>query len=171
MRTVVLLPLALLAAGCGPRALAEPPEPAPVPRPVATVRSSYPPPPPEACRCITICFVRDGRLTELPAAWHIQRGVMMTRDSLPITEIAPLTGEYASVAGWYVNDEPLVFRSRPYIKYGLPRVLGISEVERAGEYDGVPVFIEARDTTSVPVLYLPVRPGCEFHPYMPVATR
>jgi hypothetical protein len=170
MRSIALLPLALLA-GCGPRALAEPPEPAPAPRPVATARSPYPPPPPEVCRCIKICFVRNGQLTELPALYNTVTGDTMTRDSLPFSSVAPLTGEYASVAGWYVNDEPLVFRGRPYVRYGLPRVLGINEVERAGEYDGVPVFIEARDTAAVPVLYLPSRPGCEFQPFLPASSR
>lgn len=98
--------------------------------------------------------------------WNIARGEMMTKDSLPITSLAPLTGEYASVAGWYVNDKMITVRGRPFRRSGLPRQLGIDEVGKVGEYRGVGVYAEARDTASAPsVVYLPYRPGCEFPPY------
>lgn len=170
MRPVAVLPLIVIF-GCGPRAASPPPEPAPPPVSRGAGPTPYSPPPPEVCPCITICVVRDGNLQDLSAAWDSRRGVMLTRDSLPITEIAPLTGEYASVAGWYVNNEAIIFRGMRYIRYGLPRVLAIDEIERAGEYGGVPIFIEAGDTTSVPILYLPSRPGCEFAPFTPLATK
>lgn len=170
MRITTLLPFIVLGA-CGPHAVPEAPVPAPPPASRGAGPTPYPPPPPEVCPCITVCVVRNGNLQDLPAAWDSRRGVMLTRDSLPITEIAPLTGEYASVTGWYVNNEPILFRGYRYIRYGLPRVLGTNEIERAGEYDGVPIFVEAGDTTSVPTLYLPSRPGCEFAPFTPLATK
>jgi len=54
---------------------------------------------------------------------------------------------------------------RRYVKYGLPRVLGVNEVTRTADYMGVPVFAEAGATAATEVLYVPVRPGCEFQPY------
>jgi hypothetical protein len=44
-------------------------------------------------------------------------------------------------------------------------VLGVNEVARMGDYMGVPVFGEAGATGATEVIYLPVRPGCEFQPY------
>lgn len=89
----------------------------------------------------------------------------MTTDSLPFSSMAPLTGEYASVAGWYVNREPIGFHGRRYTMYGRPRILGLSEVERVGGIDRVPVFAAKGDTAAHPLIYLPMRPGCEFQPY------
>ncbi|HEX6911281.1 MAG TPA: hypothetical protein VF142_12835 [Longimicrobium sp.] len=115
--------------------------------------------------------MRNGRLTELPTLYNTVTGDTMTRDSQPFSSAAPRTGEYASVAGWYVNNEPITVRGQRDLRYGGQRVLAISEIERAGEYGGVPLFIEAGDTTSVPVLYLPTRPGCEFEPFVPTAVQ
>jgi hypothetical protein len=55
--------------------------------------------------------------------------------------------------------------NRRYVKYGLPRVLGVNEVTRVGEFQGVPIFAEAGRTAPYEVIYVPVRPGCEFQPY------
>lgn len=38
-------------------------------------------------------------------------------------------------------------------------------MRRAGEFRGMPLFAEAGDTGIPAVLYVMVRPGCEFHPY------
>ena len=51
------------------------------------------------------------------------------------------------------------------MKYGLPRVLGVNEVTRTADFMGVPVFAEAGATAATEVVYVPVRPGCEFQPY------
>ncbi|HYW05999.1 MAG TPA: hypothetical protein VE913_03530, partial [Longimicrobium sp.] len=52
-----------------------------------------------------------------------------------------------------------------YVKYGLPRVLGVSEVSRVGEFQGVSLFAETGMTGRPEVIYVLVRPGCEFQPY------
>ena len=51
------------------------------------------------------------------------------------------------------------------MKYGLPRVLGVTEVSRVGDFMGVGVYAEAGATGTPDVIYIPVRPGCEFQPY------
>lgn len=162
MRPIALSAIALCAA-CAVPGL---PPPADPPAPVAMVRA-HPPPLAEACRCITYCFVERGVLREVPAMYNTRRGEMMTKDSLPITTLAPLTGEYASVAGWYVNDEPIAIRGRPFRRYGVARVLGINEIVKVGEYRGVGFYAEPGDTALASgVVYLPFRPGCEFQPYV-----
>lgn len=112
-----------------------------------------------------LCYVINGRVQEIPVVWNPRTGDTLTTDSLPITQIAPLTGEYASVAGWYVNDEPITIRGRRFRQYGQPRILGIFEVLKFGEYRGVGVYAEGADSAAS-VVYLPSRPGCEFQPYM-----
>lgn len=165
MRSIAVLLFTVLAGACGSRGAPEP-EPTPAAAPVAAARTRPPPPPAEVCRCITHCFVQNGRLRQERVRYSPQTGDTLTMDSLPITQLAPLTGEYASVAGWYVGGEAIRFRGLRFIKYGLPRVLGINEVEAAGTYRGVPVFVESGRRDSVPdVLYLPTRPGCQFQPY------
>jgi hypothetical protein len=77
----------------------------------------------------------------------------------------PATTGYAAGATWYINNEPITVNGRRYVKYGLPRVLGVNEVTRTADFMGVPVFAEAGATGTTEVLYVPVRPGCEFQPY------
>ncbi|MBW3571943.1 MAG: hypothetical protein KY467_12640, partial [Gemmatimonadetes bacterium] len=77
----------------------------------------------------------------------------------------PATVGYAAGATWYINNEPIMVNGRRYVRYGLPRVLGVNEVTRTAEYQGVPVFVEAGAQGTPEVLYIPVRPGCEFQPY------
>jgi hypothetical protein len=149
-----------------------PPVPAP-PAPVAETALRLPPtapqppgPPEEECRCIRICIVQRGRLLEVPVTWNPATGDTLTEDGRPFSSIAPLIGEYASVAGWFVNNEPIRFRGNRYTRYGRARVLGINEITKVGEYRRVGVYVEVDDTSSAPqILFLPTRPGCEFQPY------
>jgi hypothetical protein len=66
---------------------------------------------------------------------------------------------------WYVNNEPIVWEGRRYTKYGPPRVLLSDSLRRAGEHQGVVFFVEANTTGTPGVIYVPTRPGCEFHLY------
>jgi hypothetical protein len=72
--------------------------------------------------------------------------------------------QYAANATWFINNEPVMFQNRRFVKYGLPRVLGVSDVTRVGEFQGVSLFAETGQTRP-DVVYVPVRPGCEFQPY------
>lgn len=172
MRLIAFLPLIAAAAGCGPRVVPEPPAPSPAAEtappalPVAAARRP-PPPPVDHDRPVPICVLRDGALRMVPARYDSRSGDTTTLEGLPFSSAWPLTGEYAVVAGWYVDREPITFRARRYTMHGAPRVLGINEIARAGEHRGVPVFVEAGDTGAAPAtIYLPHRPGCEFQPYV-----
>ena len=68
---------------------------------------------------------------------------------------------------WFVNSQPIRIGGRTYVKYGLPRVLRINEVEYLAEHDGVVFAAETGVNEARPeVLYALVRTvGCEFQPY------
>ena len=51
------------------------------------------------------------------------------------------------------------------MRFGLPRVVSPTDVARTGEYQGIGVFTDASATGTPDVVYVPVRPGCEFQPY------
>jgi hypothetical protein len=169
VRSITILLLTAVCGACGPRAVPQPSEPVPAPEnaPVPAAARRPPPPPVDHDRPIPVCVLRDGVLREVPARYDSRTGDTTTLEGLTFGSAWPLTGEYAVVAGWYVNREPIPFRGRRYALHGRPRVLGIDEVTRVGEYRGVGLYADARDTASAArVVYLPYRPGCEFQPYM-----
>ena len=113
---------------------------------------------------LRVCVIQDGALTEVEAQYDPATGDT-TVGGVRFSERFPATTGYAANATWFINNEPITFNGRQYAKYGLPRVLGVTEVNRIGEYQGVSVFAETGATGSPDVIYLPVRPGCEFQPY------
>jgi hypothetical protein len=111
-----------------------------------------------------VCVVENGALREVAAAYNTATGDT-TVNGRAFAQAYPGTTGYAAGATWFINNEPITVMGRRYVKYGLPRVLGVNEVSRMGDYMGVPVFAEAGATGATEVIYLPVRPGCEFQPY------
>ncbi|HEX8358902.1 MAG TPA: outer membrane beta-barrel protein [Longimicrobium sp.] len=140
--------------------LAPPPPPfeaAPLPvPPVATE--------PMAPTTIQVCVIENGVPTNVQAQYASTTGDT-TAAGRPFAQAYPATAPgYAANAAWYIQGEPIMLDRRRYVKFGLARVLGVSEVTRVGEHQGVPVFAEA-GTTRPEVVYVAVRPGCEFQPY------
>jgi hypothetical protein len=119
-----------------------------------------PPPPPNPMREIRVCVVENGALREVTAMYNTQTG-----DTTVNGQRIPATTGYAAGAAWFINNEAITVMNRRYVRYGLPRVLGVNEVSRVGEYQGVSLFAEAGAAGTPEVLYVPVRPGCEFQPY------
>jgi hypothetical protein len=112
---------------------------------------------------IQVCVVQDGNLTNVSVQYNPTTGDT-TVNGQPFATAHPTGAQYAANAPWYIENQPLVFQRRRLVKYGLPRVLGVTEVTRVGEYMGVPLFAEPGQTRP-DVVYVPVRPGCEFQPY------
>ena len=140
-----------------------PPAPEPLPPPPPPVAPQPQPQPVDQMVDVRVCVVQDGNLTEVTARYNQTRGDT-TYNGQPFSTAFPATTGYAANAGWYINNEAITFNNRRYVKYGLPRVLGVTEVSRAGEVQGVSVFSEGGNMSSE-VIYIPVRPGCEFQPY------
>lgn len=150
--------LSLLLGGARPLPpLAPPPPPAAVPPPP-------PPPPAPMSTALAVCVVENGMLRTVQAQYS-----SATRDTTvggrPFAEAHPATAApYAAGAAWYIQDALITVDGRRFVKYGLPRVLAAGEVTRLGEHQGVPVFAEV-GAPRPQVVYVPVRPGCEFQPY------
>ncbi|HYW13037.1 MAG TPA: hypothetical protein VE871_13850 [Longimicrobium sp.] len=141
-----------------------PPVVVPPPPPLPPTAPPPPPPPPMTTRDIQVCVVQNGALSNVTAQYNTQSGDT-TYQGRDFGMAFPAAMGYAAGSTWFINNEPIMVNGRRYVKYGLPRVLGVSEVARTGDYMGVPVFAEAGATGATEVLYLPVRPGCEFQPY------
>jgi hypothetical protein len=140
-----------------PVVLPPPPMPTPMPEPVA------PTPEPVRMQEIQVCVLQDGNLTNVTGMYNPAAGDT-TVNGQPFATAFPTGAQYAANATWFINNEPVMFQNRRFVKYGLPRVLGVNEVTRVGDFMGVPVFAEAGQTRP-DVIYVPVRPGCEFQPY------
>ena len=115
-------------------------------------------------RDILVCVVRDGELQLVRVDYDTRTGDTLV-NGRPFAEVYPETVGYAGAAQWFVNNEPVVIDGRHYVKYGVPRLLGVQELTRVGEYRGVPVFVEKGADARADVKYVPVRRGCEFQPY------
>lgn len=167
-RTWIAAACVLAASACGPRTPVPPPAP-PAQREPAAVPAPPPPPPNLVINGhITACVVRNGRMEMVPIQYDPATGDT-TVNGRPFREAYPVTAEYASVARWYADNEPITVNRSRYIKYGLPRVLGPTDVVPAGSYQGVTLFAEPAEPpargTRVDVYYLPVTPDCQFQPY------
>jgi hypothetical protein len=123
-----------------------------------------PPPAPPAMQTIRVCVVEGTGLREVEAMYDPATGDT-TVAGQPFAQAYPATPGYAAGATWYINDEPVQFMGRRYVRFGLPRVVAPADVARRGEYGGVGVFADASATGTPDVIYVPVRPGCEFQPY------
>ena len=138
---------------CAPPAVAPPLPPPPLP--------PLPPPPAE----VRMCVVHEGAVREVSAVRDPATGAV-TVNGQPFSAAFPDVGQYAESHEFFTADRPVTFGGRRYVRFGLPRVLEPSMVRRAGEFMGVPVFVEAGAAGGTqPVIYLPVRTGCEFQPY------
>jgi hypothetical protein len=113
---------------------------------------------------IDVCVVENGVPRNVQAQYTSATGDT-TVAGRPFAQAYPATApSYASGASWYIQGDQITLDGRRFVKFGLPRVLGVNDVTRTGEYQGVPVFAQA-GMARPDVVYVPVRPGCEFQPY------
>jgi len=125
------------------------------------------PPAPPAERQMQICVVQNGQLQTITATFR-----PATNDTLvngqAFSTVHPATApNYAVGANWYVQQQEIMFNQRNWVPFGVTRIIQPPNLQRVGEYQGTPVFAEAGRTAPYEVVYIPVRPGCEFQPYQP----
>ncbi|HEX8431755.1 MAG TPA: outer membrane beta-barrel protein [Longimicrobium sp.] len=113
---------------------------------------------------IMVCVIDGGMPRNVEAMYNPSTGDTTVAGRPFGQAYAATAPAYAAGAPWYVGGEPINALNRRYVKYGLPRVLGVSEVTRIAEYQGTPLFAEP-GTARPDVVYVAVRPGCEFQPY------
>jgi hypothetical protein len=118
----------------------------------------------ENSRDVRICVLQDDALTIVTARYNVVTGDTTIGGSL-FNRVHPAGPEYAADTEWFREHRSITVAGTSYQKYGLPRVLGVDEVESFAAYEGVLVFAEPGDTDAPEMIWLPVRPGCEFQPY------
>jgi|GEM_PF-2087790 len=118
---------------------------------------------------INECIIDQGVLKEIQLDYNSQNGdksIVVNGVRKNFTDVYPTTGkDYAAGEAWYINNDQIPFNGKSYVKYGLPRVLGVREIEKKGTYGNIGVYVEAGSTGLIEVIYIPVRHGCEFQPY------
>lgn len=133
-----------------------------------------PPPPPRvapvapAMQPIQVCVLEGQQLRNVDAMFNPSTGdtmVMQAGQQQPFGRAFPATRGYAAGQTFFINNEPVMFGGRRFVKFGLSRVIGAQELARVGETTGVQVFAEAGAAAPYDAIYLPVRTGCEFQPY------
>ena len=135
-----------------------------IPAPPFPTQTELPPPDTP----IRACILENGALREVDARVRAARGdtvVVVEGEQRPFAAVHPVSTGYAATREFFIQDGPVSFGDRRYIRFGLPQVIAPGELARVGEFQGVPVFTEAGASARPELVYLPVRPGCEFQPY------
>jgi hypothetical protein len=117
---------------------------------------------------IRVCVIKDNALTEILAYYDKNTGTTyVDRDGklIKLEEAFPSGDEYSENKKWFINSDEIKCMGKTYVKYGLPRILGVNEIEKVGEYDKVNVYGETGGGDAPEIIYLPVKAGCEFQPY------
>lgn len=146
---------------------------------VATPQLPPPPPPPPpaapAERQIQVCVVQNGQLQNVSAMFRPATGDTVV-GSQAFSQAHPATSpNYATGAPWFIQVDTMVYSDNTWVKFGVTRVIQPPQLQRVGDINGTSVFAEAGSTPAAApaapydVLYVPVRPGCEFQPYQPRA--
>jgi hypothetical protein len=115
-------------------------------------------------REIQTCVVENGALRVVSAAIDRSTGDTLV-DGRAFRDVFADTAGYAADRPWFINNEPITWDRRVYTKFGPPRIVSPSQLRRGGEHDGVMFFIEANAGATPEVIFVPTRPGCEFHRY------
>ena len=164
-RAVIGLKVALGRRGTPALRVAAPPAPLPAPQapaPEPPVPPAAPEPAPPQLEQIQVCVISNGALIEVAAQRDPVSGDTAVAGQ-PFTAALPRDAS-AAAASWFVEDEPVVFGGRRFVKFGLPRLLSAGDVIRVGEFRGVAVFAEP-GVRRTEVIYLPTGAGCELQPY------
>ncbi|HET7273913.1 MAG TPA: hypothetical protein VFI91_01970 [Longimicrobiaceae bacterium] len=147
-------------------------EPVVVPVPVTPTPPPPPapaPPPPPAERDIRVCVIEGPAIVDVDAVYVPATGdtvVVVDGVRRPFSEAYPAVAPaYAASTTWFINNDSIQVMDNDYVKFGVTRVVPATRLQRVGAYEGVGIFAETGAETPQQILYVPVRPGCEFQPY------
>jgi hypothetical protein len=146
-----------------------PPAPPPPPPPPPMVEAPPVVEAPPAETPIRVCILEAGQLREVDAMVNPTTGDTMAvvgAERRRFREAFPATTGYAAGADFFVQDRPIRFRNRNYVRFGLTRIIPTTDVRPIGDFQGATLFAETAANMQNPdVVYVLVRPGCEFQPY------
>lgn len=159
--------VSLLFGGARPVAMVAP---APAPAPAAPTAPAAPvAPAAPAEMTMQVCVVDDGMLRQVSAIHVPSRRdtlVMVDGQRRAFSSVHPASPPtYAAGASWYTASDAITLDGQEYVRYGLPRVIGATQLDRIADYQGTAVFAEQGAEAPHTLVYLPLRPGCEFQPY------
>lgn len=115
-------------------------------------------------RELSVCVLEGNRLRAVQTVYDPATGDTLY-GGRPFRAAFPDAVGYAGNKRWYVDNEPILWESRRYEKIGPPRVLSPDRVRVAGQHGGVVLFAEAHTAGTPDIIYVPTKPGCEFHQY------
>lgn len=123
-------------------------------------RETFPVTPP--AREAAACVRRDGALVRVMGTEDARGDTLV--DGRPLRAVHPDTAGTATGKAW-LSGGTVRLGGTDYVTFGLPRVLQPGDAVRVGAWDGVDLYA-APDAGATPdVVYVPVRPGCEFQPF------
>ncbi len=106
-----------------------------------------------------------GEIQTVEATFRPQQGDTLIQGR-PFREVhSPDQPQYAAGQTWFIQDQEIRVRNQAYVKFGVPRIIQPGELTRFDMFQTVPVFVAPGAPTPPDVIYVPVRPGCEFQPY------
>jgi hypothetical protein len=115
------------------------------------------------------CVIAKGDLIEVEVEYDYNTGektVTVNGQKKKFAEVYPPEGTgYAAASTWFINSETITVEGDKYVKYGLPRVLGVTDLQKRSTYLGVNIYVEPGLQGVAEMIYIPVRGGCEFQPY------
>ncbi|OSZ77575.1 hypothetical protein CAP36_14470 [Chitinophagaceae bacterium IBVUCB2] len=115
------------------------------------------------------CIIENGILKNVVADYDPATGksyVTVNGAKKDFEQVYPATAkDYAINTTWFNTDKIVTLNGQRYIKVGLPRILGITEIKKSGEYNAIGIYTELGLTKEIPYIYLPVNRGCEFQVY------
>lgn len=123
-------------------------------------------PAPEPLRPIRTCALQGRVLAEIYAEVDPRTGDTVVAGYYPFGRVFPRTRAYGERHDWFTSHEPIRLYGHVYLKYGSERPLRPDSIRPLTEYRGVPVFADTGALTPSHLLYVPVRPGCVFQPYI-----
>lgn len=129
-----------------------------------------PAPAPPAERLIQVCVVQNGQLQAVAASFRPAMNDTVI-GGRAFAQAHPATApDYAVGASWFIQQDRVDFVDGTWVKFGVTRVIQPSQLQRVGEMMGTPLFADVGRQAPYDVVYVPVRPGCEFQPYQDAAT-
>jgi hypothetical protein len=143
-----------------------PPEAGPPPPPTAEERYATLPD-------TSVCVVdRTTRRGLRPLAAKVEPGgqvvVLVSGRVQKLEELHPIgiVAGYAAHESWVTSGEPLTIQGRRYEKVGPARLIGLEQLQHAGDYRSIPLFADPNDPPPPRAFYVPLRPGCVFQAYV-----
>jgi len=109
--------------------------------------------------------VQNGQLAQVSATFNPATGDTTVAGTAFSTAHPATAPNYAANESWFIQSDSVTFNNTQYVKYGVARNVTPNMLTSAGSVNGIPVFAESSAQEPYQVLYVPIRPGCEFQPY------